>query len=212
MEQAIDFNRRYTVEEYFALELANKDKKYEFFGGEIVAMAGTEMAHNTICANLIREFGGEIIKKKKKCRVLTSDQRVRADVKGEKDPGYCYPDVVVVCGAPELADTKPKTLLNPSIIVEVLSRTNSSREMMEKLRYYRAIASLTDALFIDSETVHVMHYERANENEWCVRSFHSLDEKITLTSHDLELSLAEAYRNIDFLPSASSEGIIRETT
>ena len=198
MEQVAEAKTRYSLEEYFALEIANRETKYEFLDGEILAMAGAELAHNTICANLIREISVAIIKKEKKCRVLTSDQRVRAYRKEENKWGYFYPDVAVVCGTPELADTTPKTLLNPSVLIEVLSKSNSTREVMMKLKFYRAIDSLSDVLLVDSESRFVMHFERVAEGDWLMRSWSSATETITLKAHDITLLMSEIYRDVDF--------------
>jgi Uma2 family endonuclease len=198
MEQVAEAKLRYSLDEYFALEMANKETKYEFLDGEIVAMAGAELVHNTICANLIREIGVEIIKKGKKCRVLTSDQRVRAYRKEENKWGYLYPDVVMVCGTPELDNSTPKTLLNPNVVVEVLSKSNTSREIISKLKFYRAIASLTDVLLVDSESMLVMHFERVQEGDWLTRSRTKAEETITIAAHDLELKISEIYRDVEF--------------
>jgi len=197
MEQIAEAKRQYSIEEYFALEIANRETKYEFLDGEILAMAGAELAHNTICANIIGELRNEVIKKQKNCRVLTSDQRVRAYRKEENKWGYFYPDVALVCGTPELADTTPKTLLNPSVLVEVLSKSNSMREVMAKLKFYRAIDSLSNVLLVDSESRFVMHFERVAEADWLMRSWSSSEETITLKTHDIKLLISEIYRDVD---------------
>ncbi|MFQ3597031.1 MAG: Uma2 family endonuclease [Chloroherpetonaceae bacterium] len=195
--------RRLTKEDYFALEKAEQDVKHEFFGGEIIAMAGAELAHNSICANIIGELRNEIIRKNKKCRVLTSDQRVGNYCKEEDEWGYFYPDVVLVCGTPELADTTPKTLLNPSVVFEVLSKSNTSREILSKLKFYRAIETLTDVLLVDSESRLVMHFKRTQEGDWLTRSYTKAEETIYLPTHGLELRLAEIYRDVELSSTKS---------
>lgn len=197
MEQIAEPNVRYSEDEYFALETAKKDVKHEYFDGKIFAMAGAELTHNVICANLIRELSNEFIKKKKKCRVLTSDQRVGAKIKTSGASGYFYPDVVVVCGEPELDERSPRTLLNPTIVVEVLSKSNSGQEVMEKLKFYREIKSMTDVLLVDSESISATQFEKTKEGEWIARSFGTLDEKVILKSRDIELALADIYRDAD---------------
>ncbi|MCS6989178.1 MAG: Uma2 family endonuclease [Chloroherpetonaceae bacterium] len=201
MEQVAEIKTHAAEEEYFALERANRDAKHEYFGGKIVAMAGAELVHNAICANVIGELRNEIVRKKKKCLVLTSDQRVKGRRSGG-EVGYFYPDVVVACGEPELAGSAPRTLLNPSIVVEVLSKTNSGQELMEKLKFYREIESLSDALFVDSESISVLHFERASEKEWRVRFFDSLDEKIIIASQEIELAMSEIYRGAETAKNA----------
>ncbi len=197
MEQVAE--KRYTEEEYFALEEAERDIKHEFFGGEIIAIPGAEMAHNSICANIIGELRNEIIKKNKKCRVLTSDQRVKGYDKEQGESAYFYPDVVLVCGTPELtAETIPKTLLNPTILVEVLSKSNTSREVMTKLKFYAAIDSLTDVLLVDSESILVTHFARAKEGDWLTCAYAKRSESVRIPTHDLELRLGEIYRDVEF--------------
>lgn len=192
MEQVAEL--RQSEEEYFALEAASKDAKHEYFGGRIVAMAGAELLHNAICANIIGELRNAIVRKRKKCRVLTSDQRVKGR-KSDGEVGYFYPDVVVVCGEPELTGNAPRTLLNPSIVVEVLSKTNGGQEMMEKLKFYREIESLTDALFVDSESISVLHFERVKSDEWRARFYGSLNEVVAMAAQDIELAMSEIYRD-----------------
>ncbi len=203
MEQVAEAKVRYSLEEYFALEIANRETKYEFLDGEILAMAGAEIAHNTICANIIGELRNEIIKKQKNCRVLTSDQRVRAYRKEENKWGYFYPDVAVVCGTPELADTTPKTLLNPTMLIEVLSKSNTTREVMMKLKFYRGIDSLSDVLLVDSESVFVMQFERVAEGDWLTRSWSNVGESVVLKTYGITLLMSEIYRDVDFPMPAS---------
>lgn len=200
MEQVLE--QRLTKEDYFALEEAERDTEHEFFGGEITSTAGAEPAHN-FCANIIGELRNEVIKKNKRCRVLNSNQCVRAYFKEEDEWGYFYPDVVLVCGTPELAESKPKTLLNPSVVFEVLSKSNASHEILSKLKFYRAIDTLTDVLLVDSESRLVMHFKRTQEGDWLMHSYTKAEETIALPTHGLELRLAEIYRNVE-LPSPKS--------
>lgn len=104
----------------------------------------------------------------------------------------------MVCGSPELDNATPKTLLNPSVEVEVLSKSNTSREIISKLKFYRAIASLTDALLVDSESMMVMHLELAQEGDWLTRSWTKAEETIKIVAHDLELGLSEIYCDVEF--------------
>ena len=105
---------RYTVEEYLALE-RQSEERHEYIDGQIYAMAGGSYQHAQIIGGLVREFGNAL--KKRPCSVVPSDLRLRVSPDGL----YTYPDVVVICGDPRFADDRRDTLLNPTLIVEVLS-------------------------------------------------------------------------------------------
>ena len=108
-------HRTYTPEEYLSME-REAQYKSEYVGGYIYAMAGASMEHNTISANVARLVGNSFVGRP--CRVFGSDMRVQVQ---DRDLFYTYPDVVAVCGAPVLADTKMDTLINPTVLFEVLS-------------------------------------------------------------------------------------------
>jgi len=190
----------YSLSEYFALETANRETKYEYLDGDVVAMAGAQPEHNSICANLIREIGNQIIKRKKPCRVYPSDQRVKSELKASGKLGYFYPDVTVVCGKPEFADDNPKTLLNPTVVIEVLSDSTYQYDFNEKRLYYAAQASVQEMLFINYEKLGVVQVSRDGE-AWRIVDYQSLKEKIALRSIGIELPMKEVYREVSFQKS-----------
>lgn len=189
--------KRYSLAEYFALEMANRDAKYEYLDGEIVAMAGAQPEHNSICANLIREIGNRIIKRKKPCRVYPSDQRVKSASKPSGKIGYFYPDVSVVCGKPEFSDDNPKTLLNATLVVEVLSDSTYEYDFNEKRLFYAAQPSVQEMLFVNYEKPAVARVAREGDS-WLIADYQSLKEKIPLRSIGIELPMKEIYRDIAF--------------
>jgi Uma2 family endonuclease len=129
----------YTPEEYLERE-RRAEYKSEYFAGEIVAMAGAKRRHNLVATNTAISLGGQL--RDSPCEVYSNDMRVQAD--GEKQ--YSYPDVVVVCGEPQFRDGREDTLLNPTVIVEVLSPSTEARDRGEKFLRYRQIESLTDII------------------------------------------------------------------
>lgn len=200
-----DSGKIYSLAEYFALETANRETKYEYLDGEIVAMAGAQPEHNSICANLIREIGNQVIKKKKPCRVYPSDQRVKSEAKSAGKLGYFYPDVSVVCGEPKFSDDNPRTLLNATLIVEVISESTEQYDFNEKRLYYAAQASIQEMLFVHYEKHAALRVAREKDS-WLIADYQSLKEKIPLRSIGIELAMKEVYRDVSF-PKRVKNGI-----
>lgn len=166
-------------------------EKSEFIGGRIVAMAGASENHNIISSNLFLEIG--IQTKKNACRAFSSDMRVKA-----KKGNYYYPDIVVACGERKFEDNKKDVLLNPSVIVEVLSKSTKLKDRNEKLDSYTSLDSLTDYVLIEQDTVRVEHYIKSGEKEWKMRLLTEKTDKLVLESINCEISLEEIYREVKF--------------
>ena len=127
------------------------------------------------------------------CRVATSDMRVKVT---QRD-SYVYPDVVVVCGEPVAEDNVFDTLLNPTVIVEVLSPSTETYDRGEKFEHYQQIASLKDYILISQDKVHIEHYCR-QEADWLQTEFQELSDVLSLLSIDCELRLQDVYRRVKF--------------
>lgn len=179
-------------EEYLEHE-RQAEVKSEYVDGQAVAMAGASYVHNLITANLIgalwsRLRGGE-------CGVMPSDMRVRA---GRQ---YFYPDVVVVCGEPHFEDEEHDVLLNPALLIEVLSPSSRNYDRGEKFMRYQQIESLTDYLLVDQERTRVQHFH-CKKGYWILAETEDLTESVALDSLGCELPLTEIY---DRTPIAISE-------
>ena len=198
-------DRCYSLSEYFALEEANREVKYEYLNGDVVAMAGAQPEHNSICTNLITTLTNSIRRKKKPCRVYPSDQRVKSELKASGKLGYFYPDVTVVCGKPEFADDTPRTLLNPTVVIEVLSDSTYQYDFNEKRLYYALQESVQEMLFINYEKLGVVLVSRDGE-AWRIADYQSLKDKIVLRSIGIELPMKEVYREVSF-PTSNKKGI-----
>jgi Uma2 family endonuclease len=198
-------DRCYSLSEYFALEEANREVKYEYLNGDVVAMAGAQPEHNSICTNLITTLTNSIRRKKKPCRVYPSDQRVKSELKASGKLGYFYPDVTVVCGKPEFADDTPRTLLNPTVVIEVLSDSTYQYDFNEKRLYYALQESVQEMLFINYEKLGVVQVNRDGK-DWRIVDYQSLKEKIGLRSIGIELPMKEVYRDVSF-PTSNKKGI-----
>jgi Uma2 family endonuclease len=184
----------YTPEEYLALERA-ADYKSDYLAGEIFAMAGASEEHNTIAANIVRQLGNQF--QGRPYRVYVSDMRVRVSHAGL----YTYPDVVAVCGPRTFADDDHDTLLNPTVIIEILSPSTEAYDRGEKFAQYWRLPSLTDYVLVAQDRVRVEHFTRQGDG-WFVTAAVALDDTLRLVSIEAALPLAAIYENLEFsMPS-----------
>lgn len=175
-----------TAEEYLEFERAAKDK-HEFIGGRIVAMAGATDRHNVIASNVFLEIGIQL--KRTKCRPFASDMRVNA-----QRGNYFYPDVVVTCGERKFEDAKKKDILtNPTVILEILSKSTKLKDRNEKFESYILLESLTDYVLIEQDVMRIEHFSRIDDKDWKVRIYAGADEEIIFESIKCKLSLADIY-------------------
>ncbi len=195
--QQIATKKLYTLDEYFALETALVETKHEFFNGEIFAMAGAHPNHNTLCVNLIGELREAIKRSNKPCRVFNSDQRVRAEQSSASRVGYFYPDVSVVCGKPEFSSDNPPTLLNPTVIIEVMSDSTREYDFGKKLDYYRAIESVQEIVFVSFDKVGASLFHRQND-AWILRDVRTLEQPLRIESLELSIPMTELCRDVVF--------------
>ena len=178
--------------EYLAWERL-QPVRHEFFDGDVFAMAGGSLRHNTLCANVIAALSGAL--RSRGCIVTTSDQRVRAGV-GER---YVYPDVSVTCGAVLLAVGTSDVLANPTMLVEVLSGSTEQYDRGLKWEGYQRLASLMDYVLVSQSEPRVEHFRRdGSGGSWLYRSAAS-GERIVLST-DAELNVDELFANVLALP------------
>jgi Uma2 family endonuclease len=180
----------YTPEEYLALERA-AEYKSQYFAGEIFAMAGGSPRHNLISSNVIGELRNQL--KKRPCKVYPSDQRIKVATTNL----YTYPDVVVVCGKEQYDDDD--NLINPTLIVEVLSASTEAHDRGKKFEQYRRISSLREFLLIAQDRCQVEQYFKQENGIWGLLSEASdLQSVIKLPSLNCELAVAEIYDKVEF--------------
>jgi Uma2 family endonuclease len=181
-----------TEQEYLAIERAAETKS-QFFAGEMFAMAGASLAHNLITANVMRELGIQL--RQSRCRVVGSDMRVKVSETGL----YTYPDVVVVCKEPQLEDARGDTLLNPTLIIEVLSPSTEGYDRGEKFKQFRTIAALQGYILIAQFRPQVERYVRQpGQGQWVLNEISQPDGQISLAAIGCELSLSEIYAKVPF--------------
>jgi len=180
---------RYTVEEYLALE-ASTAEKHEYFNGEVFAMGGASAAHNLIVLNVGSELRQQL--RTKPCSVYPSDLRVKVSPAGL----YTYPDVIVVCGKPEF-EQPGDTLLNPTVIIEVLSESSEAYDRGKKFEQYRSLPSLSDYLLIAQDKPLVEHYSRQPEDRWLLQAANRISDTLLIASVSCRVALVEVYLNVE---------------
>jgi len=187
----------FSPEEYLAFERRNEFKS-EYLHGQIFAMTGASRRHNLIAGNLFADLHSQL-KRNRRCEVFANDMRVRVPV----DDLYTYPDVVVVCGQPQLEDRELDTLLNPVVLVEVLSESTEAYDRGVKFEQYRTLESLTDYLLIAQDRPHVEHYTRQPDGRWLLSEAQSLQDVLHIGAIGCDLALADVYEKVSLAEAAS---------
>ncbi|MEX0715257.1 MAG: Uma2 family endonuclease [Planctomycetaceae bacterium] len=182
-----------TPREYAALE-ERSEVRHEFHRGEVFAMAGASLAHNAIVANITRRLNEQL--EDGPCIAVGSDMRVKVEATGL----HTYPDVVVLCGEPEFDHEVPNTLLNPIVLVEVLSESTERYDRRTKSGHYRRIESLREYLLVAQDECLVEQYVRADRGHWILTDANDPEEAVTLESIGCTLRLADIYAKIEMPP------------
>lgn len=183
---------RLTPEDYLAIE-RSAEFKSEYFDGEIFAMTDASEPHNTIVTNTVIALGNQL--KKRPCKLYANDMRVKVDPTGL----YTYPDLVVVCGKAQFDDTHFDTLLNPTLIIEVLSDSTEAYDRGRKFEHYRKLESLAEYVLIAQNRPHIESYRRQPDHHWLLTECDGLDRVLRLDSIDCAIVLAEIYDKVDLL-------------
>jgi Uma2 family endonuclease len=192
--------QRLTPAEYLAIERA-ADFKSEFFAGEMFAMAGASPPHVLITGNVAAELHAQL--KGRPCRVYSSDLRVRVSETGL----YTYPDVVVVCGEQQFDDEKGESLLNPTLIVEVLSETTEAYDRGDKFGHYRRLPSLREYILVAQDRQWTERYTRQEEGSgWLLTEVSGPEGVVSLASIGCELALREVYDKVELPEDSGPKG------
>ncbi len=178
----------YTAEDYLTLERSASIKS-EFHEGQIYAMTGASRKHNLITVNIAGELRDQL--KKRPCEAYISDMRVKA----AKVVNYYYPDIAVVCGTPQFEDTHLDTLINPTVLIEVLSPSTEAFDRGGKFAHYRKIASLQEYLLVAQDQPSIERYVRQGD-VWILTEAVGLEASVPLESIDCVLSLGEVYDKV----------------
>ena len=179
--------------EYLAIE-RQAERRSEFFAGEMFVMSGGTRQHSRIATNLAAEFSIRL--KHHTCVPYNTDLRVKVTATGL----FTYPDLSVVCGPPELLDDEMDTLLNPSVIVEVLSESTEAYDRGKKFEHYRQIPSLREYLLVSQREPRIEQFVRQTSGTWLLREAAGIESSLELPSLGIAISLAEVFAMVDFQP------------
>ena len=179
----------HTPEEYLEYE-RKSEIRHEYIDGEIYEMAGANKRHNRISINVVRLLDNQLLERD--CNVYGSDMRVRITSTGK----YTYPDVVAICGEEIFEDETEDTLLNPMLIVEVLSKSTEAYDRGGKFEYYQTIESFGEYVLITQEPFRVEQFVRKDRNVWTYFEFRKSDDVVKLNSIGCELALRDIYHKV----------------
>lgn len=178
-------------EEYLRIE-RQAEHKSEYVNGEIFAMTGASLKHNLVSGNTFGELRQQL--KGRECQAYTSEMRVKVTATGL----YTYPDVVVVCGERKFEDKYFDTLLNPTVLVEVLSPSTERYDRIAKSSYYRTLDSLAEHLLVAQDEVRLEQYVKQPNGQWVLFECTSLDGVVELPSISCSLALRDVYDKVTF--------------
>ena len=188
--QALKRNPYVTAEAYLAQERA-AEYKSEYYDGEIFAMAGASEPHNMAVGNIFGELHAQL--KTRPCKVYSNDMRLKVSRSGL----YTYPDVVVVCGEAQFEDDELDTLLNPTLIIEVLSKSTEGRDRGTKFEHYSKLKSLQEYLLVAQDRPRVELFTKESEGRWWLTTFEQLEDLVKLSSIDCALALKDIYAKVN---------------
>ena len=178
-----------TPEEYIEFERAS-ETKHEYYNGDLFAMAGTSYAHGLIVGRLTIELGIQL--RSRDCGVVPNDLRVRVSPSGL----YTYPDLVVVCGQPQFADDQKDTLLNPTVLIEVLSPSTEAHDRGLKFAQYRKLESLKEYVLVSQQEARVEVFSRRAAGQWLMTDFIGAETECRLESVACTFPLSAIYAGL----------------
>ena len=182
---------RLTPAEYLVFE-RESELKHEFYRGEVFAMTGARRNHNRITTNISRRISEQF--DDRPCENFSSDMRIKVSATGL----YTYPDVVATCEEPTFEDDEVDTLLNPQMIIEVLSDSTEKYDRGEKFTQYRNVSSLKDYVLVSQKHPQVTIFSRQPDETWVMRVVDSMQSSITIPSIDVTLKMQDVYARVEF--------------
>ncbi|AXE20864.1 Uma2 family endonuclease [Runella rosea] len=186
-------NKIYTHEEYLRFE-EKAQHKNEFYKGLINPIAGAKATHNEISANVVSTLKNGVRPLKTIYRVYTSDQKIRI----ETEDTTVYPDALVICEKPEFWNGREDVIVNPFVIVEVLSKSTQNYDRGEKFMLYQRLPSLKEYVVVEQHTALVESWYQIEENTWQKTAAHGVESNLSLRSLGITLRLEDVYEHITF--------------
>jgi Uma2 family endonuclease len=179
-----------TPAEYLAIE-RNSVIKHAYYAGEMFAMSAASEEHNLIGGNVLASIHQQL--KRRPCKVYPGDMRVKIAGTGL----YTYPDLSALCGPAEFEDSHVDTLLNPTLIVEVLSESTEAYDRGKKFEHYRKIPSFTEYVLVSQDHYHLERYSRQEDGRWLLSECSGLETSMELTSIGCTLAMADVYEKVE---------------
>ncbi len=189
----------WTEKQYLSFERGS-DSRHEFYDGDVFAMAGASRKHVRVNGNAFASLHAQL--RDKNCTIYMTDIRVRISAKT-----YVYPDVVVVCGAEKFLDEEVDTLINPTLVVEVLSPSTEKHDRTGKFQQYQLLDSLQEYLLVSQDKAQVERYLRQENGEWAFTEITGLEATLELPSIGCTLSLADVYEKVEFGDAKEEESL-----
>jgi Uma2 family endonuclease len=183
---------RFTLEEYIEFD-KNSEARWEYFDGMVVTMSGGTLTRNRIARNLTTSLTNKLAGRG--CEVLPADMRIKVP----KAPPYRYADVVVVCGEPVIESIQGlDVLVNPRLIVEILSESTEAYDRGKKFLSYQSIDSFEEYLLVAQDRPYVTHYVRQADGSWLRSDIEGIESEIELVTIPCRIKLSEIYALVDF--------------
>jgi len=190
-EPAVAYNKeKISIEAYLEMENASIEK-HEYYKGEVFAMSGAKVSHNTISGNLFVTLSNKL--KGKKCKPYNSDQRIHI----QSNTLFTYPDISIICGEILTLNNDQYNVLNPSAIIEVLSKSTKNYDRGEKFKLYREIPALQEYILADSESIHIEVFRLNKNKHWELEEYNSLEDIIHIKVIDEKILISEIYEGVN---------------
>lgn len=191
-EPAVAYQKsRYTIQEYLEMEKASTTK-HEYFQGEVFAMSGASDRHNWLFSNIFLAVGNLL--KGSKCIPFGSDMRMNIP----ENTLFTYPDISIYCNNIIQSEFDEDTVILPTVIIEILSKSTKSYNRGQKFKLYRDIPSLKEYILIDSESISVEAFYINEKQNWELKEYKTLDENLAFVTFGFNIPLKAIYEHIKF--------------
>ncbi len=189
-EPAIAYNKqKISIEEYLEMENAALEK-HEYYNGEVLAMSGAKLPHIKISGNLFTAFANKL--KGKKCQPYGNDMRAHIPL----NTLFTYPDISIICGEVLTLNNDEYNVLNPSVIIEILSKATKNYDRGEKFKLYRDIATLKEYILVDSESIHIEIFRLNENNHWELEEYNDIKNFLSIKTINENILIAEIYDKV----------------
>lgn len=190
-EPAVAYGKqKISIEEYLEMENASMEK-HEYYKGEIFAMSGAKVPHNAVTGNFFIAVGQKL--KGKRCKPYGSDLRIHI----QSNTLFTYPDISIICGEIITLNNDDYNVLNPSVIIEVLSKSTKNYDRGEKFKLYRDIPTLKEYILVDSETIHIEVFRLNENNHWELEEYDSIENVLFIKAIDEKIAISEIYEGVN---------------